>query len=611
VSTGGDEPLVIKVKLDVSDAMARQAAVGAGFDKTTARADAAAKKVAAAHQKATDAQFVSLGKVQAAGIKLQDKLAAAAKKAADAQKKAADEAAERWNVAGKAGDNFVNSLRSIAVQAVSLQAVEAAFRAITRALAESNKQLDDYADDLFKVKDQLKELATLKGLATASDDFIKQIATFSRATGLSISQTDEFQRQFLGSIAGGQQKGNIDQATAERLMVEGGKVAARQTKDVLTRGDLLGILSQFRKYDQGDAGVKQALSDAEAIRIGLTEGRGDDAPLTKSLLHVAGSFVGDKGPLPSLPEMAALLGVMSLSAGPGEADTRTEQLIRGLRGTTPDQIAWLRDHGIGETDTAEVKLDKLVPQLRAEQAAGRDIGTFLTEAKFSDEFGRAMGEVLPNYEVLKKRFAAARQAPSGADIMAESERQAALDHTQRRRMADADLAAARLARGAEREPIRPDVIAAQAQLIAEGQDTGLLGLLLQGAAGAGSAFTKPGLEAMAEQRALEDLSAKTGVSAPEEPGSGFLGFLRKTVMEGLFGTTLGPEVGKSFESGLGTLTGANVEALKFQRQQLDAQLRTAKAMERVADVVTAKPPATAKPPVGPLAPWNPGPAIRR
>jgi chromosomal replication initiation ATPase DnaA len=215
-----DEELVIKLKIDNADAMAKQKAVGEGFDKVTTKANASAKKVGDAQAKTAQGQFVSIGRVQMAAVKLSDRIEADAKKISDKQialakrvadkqiaeaKRAADAAAKAF--AEKEG-GILNVLGKIGNAGLGFNFIAHAIGSISQAMTDGNKVIDSYAVNLLKVKDDLKELATLRGLQSASDDFIKEIASFSRSTGLSITQTDEFQRQFLGSSAGGAQKGS-------------------------------------------------------------------------------------------------------------------------------------------------------------------------------------------------------------------------------------------------------------------------------------------------------------------------------------------------------------------------------------------------------------------
>jgi hypothetical protein len=471
MANGGDSDLEIKLKIDTAEALAKQAQVGKAFDKVAAQADAAAKKAA-------QSQFSAFDLQAKAARKLADDQAAAARRAAEAQakaaKKALDEQLKAMNAVSLKAIVTEAAVRGIgnAYTAIASLAAQAGVEMV-RAFAEAQKKINEYAVDLLKVKEDLKELATLRGLASASDEFVAKMAGFSRQTGLSIAQATEFHTQFYGSIAAGMQSGNIDEKTAERLAVESGKIASRQTKDYATRGDLAGIMAQFAKY-AGKGGVEAAVSDIEAVRLGLTEGRGEDAPLTKSLLHVAGVLTGEGKMVGTLPEMAALIGVTSLSAGPGMADTRALQLGRAMMGSTPDQINFLKSIGITEGMNLEQRADILVPFLRQKKAEGRVLPEFIQEAGFNQEQREAIQEFEGNYEVFKIRAAKARQKASGQALMDESARQALLDPLQRGKVAAATLQEARLEAGKKGQDIQANLDLARAQLVASGRETSVV-----------------------------------------------------------------------------------------------------------------------------------------
>ena len=157
--------------------------------------------------------------------------------------------------------------------------------------------------------------------------------------------------------------------------------AARLGGSAAVHGDLAGLLGQFTKYAPGKAGVTQGLGDLEAIRLGLTAGRGDDSPLTAQLLKTAGSLAGDGLPVGDMKELAALIGVTSLSGGPLKAGTRAEQLVRGLRsGMNKAQGGYLKEIGItegmglvGGTGEKAGMMDLLSADLKKAEASGRPL----------------------------------------------------------------------------------------------------------------------------------------------------------------------------------------------------------------------------------------------
>jgi hypothetical protein len=269
----------------------------------------------------------------------------------------------------------------------------------------------------FQKESRVSGTLTGKTAAQISPDILKLMVS----SGLQQNEADNLYRQFYGSLPAGLQKGNIDEKTAKELLAETAVTAARQGGDAGVKGDLAGILPMFGKVESAEQGLGQL----EAIRQGLTEGRGDDTPLTRSLLNVAGTMVREGGPVGSLEEMAALIGTTSLSAGPMMADTRAIQVMKGVRGTTGKQMEKIeKEFGLkqGNTLSLEDRLDAIVPKLR-EVAKTEDPMAWLTKhIGTPQEDAQAMVELMSNYEVLKKRFASARQSSKGgADVKKQNQ----------------------------------------------------------------------------------------------------------------------------------------------------------------------------------------------
>lgn len=528
-----------------TDAAEREAKRSA--DAAEREANRAAVAKIKADKKAFDASFVSLQSLQSAALDTMGKIATEQQKLADAEEKRRkksltneevnllaknklvqaanqkriDSAAEAMDTEKKGLDESTslteklsNAVGSVAGQFTLLSAAQAVMRGIAQATDEANRSQEKYAQTLLRTKEDLKELATLKGFAFADDKFLKEMSQFSRATGLSFTDAEKFQTQVYGSAAAGLEKGNIDEDTLKKLTVRAGMTAARQTKDYSTRGDLIGVLSQFRKYDKGDAGVRQAMGDAEAVRKALEAGRGTDSELTKSLLHVAGSLAGEGKMVGSLPELAAVVGATSLSAGPGMADTRTEQLVRGLRGETPQQTAFMKQFaGIGENDNLETRLDKIVPKLREQRSKGREISAFLNENGVNAEQSRAIVEAESNYESIKKRMADARRASTDIDAQDRAFR---ADPAGKMRMAEADAAIASIEQGKRTQLFEVAKKEAEAASIRSGEKSSIwynLGNMGLSALNLG----RDGETVRTEQRALRMLRRRAGFNPDKAP----------------------------------------------------------------------------------------------
>jgi hypothetical protein len=331
---------------------------------------------------------------------------------AAAHRKASQESSQGFSGVKQAIGGVTGSLTDMVAGYMTLRGVAG----VVTTLADAWRQVEERQIAAGKAaldyEKKSRELATLMGKGQASQ-VVPEALDFSLKTGLAATEADNFRRQFLGSLPAGLQKGNITQGVADQLSVQAGVMAARQGGDASTRGDLAGILGQFGKIGS----AKEGLGQIEAIRQALTEGRGDDTPLTQALLHVAGTLVKDKGigAVGSLPELAAVVGTMSLSAGPGMADTRTEQLARGLLGGTSEQQDFMastfgisrKDTEKGPRDTLASALQKVAPRLK-EIGKTQDVASYLTQNKVPEEIARAMVEATENFDVFMDRMNKAR-----------------------------------------------------------------------------------------------------------------------------------------------------------------------------------------------------------
>jgi len=317
-----------------------------------------------------------------------------------------------------------------------------AIAAATTALGYFNEQIDrvrekalEGAASIDRMRQSLRPDAALKGEPQANNRILKENLALRMASGLNQQEASDFERQYEGSIPIGLEKfeltkgqEGISEKVAGELKAAAALRARRVGGDAYTHGELAGLLGQFGPVKSAEQGLGQL----EAIRIGLTKGRGDDTPLTRQLLKASGAMVREGGSVGTLPEMAALIGVTSLSAGPEEAGTRAEQLNRAFRsgltrhtkgrGIKVPQAEYLKKQGIGEKDTLETMLDKVVPDLKKAEDKGRDLDVYLGERGFrSFEERRAIIETYRNYDAFKLRMREMREAqgiPTKEDIAA-------------------------------------------------------------------------------------------------------------------------------------------------------------------------------------------------
>ncbi len=247
------------------------------------------------------------------------------------------------------------------------------------------------------------------------------IHRISAESGLNFNEANELKRQYEGTVPAALQKGNITQEVSDAILGETAKTGARLGGDQGTRGEMAGIVGQFGKV--GSTG--EGLAKLEASRKQLVDGRGDDGPLTKSLLSAAPTLI-ESGMVGSIEEASALIGTTSLKGGPLMADTTAKSLVKGLRGTTTEQAQKLESvFGIkrGSTEDLESRLGKVVPKLRQVKDSGTDVASFLRdEIKLPAEEVEAVSYMIDNYEMLKGRMATARQdaKSGGAGVLADN-----------------------------------------------------------------------------------------------------------------------------------------------------------------------------------------------
>ena len=308
--------------------------------------------------------------------------------------------------------DMMGSMESVKGGLAAVGVATAAMNALAQSYANAAAAARAHAAAASEFEANQRETATLTDKTSAQA--VPGALRLMMSTGLDQTNANNFVKQFEGSLPIGLQKGNITRKTADDLMVESAKTLARQGGDASTAGDLAGILGQFGKVDS----VEQGVGQIEAIRQGLTAGRGDDPQLTKALLNVAGANVRDGGMVGTLPEMAALVGTMSLSAGPGMADTRSEQLIRAVTGSTPQKVAMLQsEFGVKPGDTLEPRLKKIVEKVRTLPAEGSYRADYLTSLGFDSETAKSVTEIEGNYNPFLERMDASRAPGNGQKVL--------------------------------------------------------------------------------------------------------------------------------------------------------------------------------------------------
>lgn len=456
-----DQELKIRLTLDKSLAAQASKDYHAGERqriRETVDADKAAEKDRLETKRRIDREIAESNKAAKEKIKRENKLAADQQKAIDNDLRWAERQSESARIAAakKVAQARIAAERDAAREAkrikdqqlrdielkrrAEIRSEEGAEAALNRlalqyiGIGAAVKVIDSIGDAWKRVAEQQRQahaeyIEILKnsrvGAAVSGvgpKQYAAETAATAVASGLSVNEADNFIRQFEGTVPIGKQLGNIDDATASRIKLEGAKYGARLGGDQGTRGELLGILPQFSKITSKE----EAMGKAEAVRIALTEGRGDDSPLTRSLLNVVGKIGGEGGMVGSIEENAALVGTTSLASGPLAADQRALQISRAVRGTTKESMQKTQDAfglKVGNTLSLEQRLEKIIPKLLQVQASGGDVVSWLrTNVDMPQEEAEALREFMPNFGVFKGRAAKARETAKngGAAVVAEN-----------------------------------------------------------------------------------------------------------------------------------------------------------------------------------------------
>ena len=232
----------------------------------------------------------------------------------------------------------------------------------------TREDTEGWAQDALKLRDELRELANLKGKPGADDQVVKDQLGLRVQTGMTSPEARKFNEQFLGSLPLAKDAGGIDDQTAGQLAGQVGRLSTRVGLEGGTAGDLAGIMGLFGKVPDATVGLGRA---QQVVNL-LNDGRGNLTPLTKALVKGAASTVGEGKAFASLQERAAAISVASGIGDKGATDTTVGAAIRGLSpGGKVDHIATLERLGIGGNQPFMERLDRLKPLFDEAKAAGK------------------------------------------------------------------------------------------------------------------------------------------------------------------------------------------------------------------------------------------------
>lgn len=331
------------------DAIAREAKRGA---------DAQMK----ADKAAFDARFVSLGSLESAGARFTAKRIADENRAAAAVAKATKQAISDDQVAFQARNRFVQQGNKARVDAavkamhaekeanesgkLGAEGLGEAFGAIGASVAifgtvarsvigpiakmweDMRNAIYEAAKNIGDVREQLLELAALKGRLGDTTTEIREQAVFRAQTLQGADAARAFQGQFLNVGNANVAAGLISQPEFNKAMVQAGKFQAAEGGDAATHGKLAGIIPAL-VGKKGITAEEVGATEQKFFNImqmgGFDFTSGANQLIDKQGLVTSGQF---KDPA----RMVATLSALSQGSSPLEAGTHLQHLVEGTTG---------------------------------------------------------------------------------------------------------------------------------------------------------------------------------------------------------------------------------------------------------------------------------------
>jgi hypothetical protein len=365
---------------------------------------------------------------------------------------------------------FGDTIKSVAVSALSIGALTGVAQAIAGAFKSANEQAQAQLDKLLATKDALRELAAVKGVAEGpSDAFAMAHFQLRKASGLSEQEAAGFALEFAGAGAALRGK-NISAGEYERAepllarfaATQGGGASAAESYGKLA-GLLLGTRETF-------ATAEDLLAEQMSVVRMYGTGTGKNPVLMAQGAAAMGSLVEQQGTGAfggALP-LAAMVATAS-RVNPETAATQIQQGHRLLRGFSEKWAPMLGEAGITEADKEPEAYVKLFNLMERAQRGGKAPDLFLSEAGVSAEVATTVQGLYNQRAFMAERMREA-QTPMGVGAAtAQLDRAFMQDPTLRIKQAQAKEDAAERERAMQLQADRELTIAARAGLTARAE----------------------------------------------------------------------------------------------------------------------------------------------
>lgn len=264
---------------------------------------------------------------------------------------------------GGAGGGGGGSVFSNAVGALGRRTVFAGVRAVGEATSSSitaDREFGSRSVGAFQdFRKELQEIANLRGDKTVTSETISDQLEFMRKTGMNADESIRFREQFMGAIASGKARGNIDDATAKDLEIQAAQFAQRYNISPETAGKMSGLMGEFGKIPSGKAGAAKMAETAHHLNV---LGVGQVGAMMPSLVGLQGEMLDENGGrFGSMESLSARFAATTIrSKTPATAATQIRQANRALRRFGDDEAgATLDSLGITPEDDYETALRKM------------------------------------------------------------------------------------------------------------------------------------------------------------------------------------------------------------------------------------------------------------
>jgi hypothetical protein len=262
------------------------------------------------------------------------KFVAGVKQAADATKAhagATAELAQGFGAAGGMADLLTGALTGVAAQFTFVGLAQQGITALAQAFQDMKQSVVDATGKLAEQREQLAELAALKGLLGMSTEAMRQDLAFRAETLQTAPEARSFQETALGagqiSIDTAFRRGNITQEEFDKLMIQAGKFQAVEHGEATTHGELAGMIPMLMG---GRVTAEQAFQKEAQLYTIAQPGRASFSSIVGQFLK--NSSLTSAGIFKDMADQMALTSMFTLSSREG-AGEEVQQFTRATVGS--------------------------------------------------------------------------------------------------------------------------------------------------------------------------------------------------------------------------------------------------------------------------------------